>query len=324
METNTLRHGDVGPDVATLQRRLNGKGAALAIDHVFGVATEDAVRAFQRANGLVVDGIAGPRTQGLLLGVAPDARALTQADIEAAAATLGCDVAAIQAVISVESPKGGFLPDGRVVILFERHVMARQLQAANIDPAPYEAARPDIVNAKPGGYIGGVGEYGRLAAARQIDETAALCSASWGRFQIMGYHYAALGYASVQDFVADMATGEAAQLRAFVKFVIADKELHADLQAHDWTKFAWIYNGPNFAINHYDARLAQAYQSVPTTNADYAAALAAEAADPITPEAETHAADVSASDAEQPATDVGGTGRRGGRKTKSADTEATA
>lgn len=327
METNTLRLGDTGPDVATLQRRLNARGPQynirLNVDHVFGLATDAAVRTFQRANGLVVDGIAGPRTQRLLLGVAPASIALTQADIEAAAVTLQCDVAAIQAVISVESPKGGFLPDGRVVILFERHVMARKLKAAGIDPAPYQAAQPNIVNTQPGGYLGGAAEYSRLAAAKQIDATAALCSASWGRFQVMGYHYAALGYATVQAFVADMATGEAAQLRAFVKFVLADTALHAALQARDWPAFARGYNGPNYAINHYDARLTQAYLSVPTTNADYAAADVAPPDTHTTPEAEQVAAAVSASDAEQPATDVGGTGRRGKRKAN-ATPEATA
>lgn len=259
MTTESLRLGATGADVAVLQRRLNAQGAQITVDHVFGPATDAAVRAFQRSHGLIVDGIAGPRTQALLLGAGPDTRALTQADIEAAAATLQCDVAAIHAVISVESPKGGFLPDGRVVILFERHVMAKQLKAAGIDPAPYIGARPDIVNTQPGGYMGGPAEYARLAAARQIDDSAALCSASWGRFQIMGYHFAALGYATVQAFVADMASSEAAQLRAFVKFVTADKSLHAALRGCLWASFAAQYNGPAYAINHYDARLAQAF-----------------------------------------------------------------
>jgi len=303
----SLRIGDVGADVATLQRRLNARGASLNVDHVFGSATDAAVRDFQRSLGLVVDGIVGPRTQGLLLGVVPPAYALTQADIEAAAATLGCDVAAIQAVVSVESPKGGFLPDGRVVILFERHVFYRQLQAAGIDPRPLEVVRPDICNPKPGGYIGGPGEYARLAAAKQFNEVCALESASWGRFQIMGNHYETVGYATVQDFVADMATGEAAQLRAFVKLTMDDADLHEALQHRDWLTFARIYNGPNYAINHYDARLAAAFK------------LHGGVASHITPEAvEAKAAVTSApeeTDPNTPSTDAG-TSRRGKRQAK--------
>ncbi len=46
---------------------------------------------------------------------------LTDADYIRAAKVLKCEVAAIKAVTSVEAPKGGFLNDGRVRILFERH-----------------------------------------------------------------------------------------------------------------------------------------------------------------------------------------------------------
>jgi hypothetical protein len=58
----TLRRGSSGPKVEALQRALNARGASLAVDGAFGPATETAVRNFQRANGLVADGIAGPLT----------------------------------------------------------------------------------------------------------------------------------------------------------------------------------------------------------------------------------------------------------------------
>lgn len=254
-----LSLGATGADVAALQRRLNRRGANLAVDHVFGPTTDAAVRAFQRANGLVVDGIAGPRTQDRLLGLTRDDRALNQADIEAAASVLGCDVPAIQAVISVESPRGGFLPDGRVVILFERHVFYRRLKDAGIDPEPFVAARPDICNPKPGGYLGGSAEYARLAAAKQINGAIALESASWGRFQIMGEHWQALGFGSVADYVGYVSVSEDAQLRVFVKFLQADNVICQALIDHDWHAFAEGYNGPGYARNHYAARLAYFY-----------------------------------------------------------------
>jgi peptidoglycan hydrolase-like protein with peptidoglycan-binding domain len=58
-----LSLGDRGPEVRELQQRLNGAGASLRIDGDFGPATEAAVKAFQQANGLTVDGIVGPATR---------------------------------------------------------------------------------------------------------------------------------------------------------------------------------------------------------------------------------------------------------------------
>ena len=61
----TLRRGDRGEDVKVLQRALKRAGYdAGTIDGIFG--PEAAVRAFQRANGLTVDGIVGPRTWAAL------------------------------------------------------------------------------------------------------------------------------------------------------------------------------------------------------------------------------------------------------------------
>ena len=62
----TLRRGDSGSDVRTLQERLNARGAALAEDGRYGAKTEAAVQAFQQAAGLRADGVCGPRTYAAL------------------------------------------------------------------------------------------------------------------------------------------------------------------------------------------------------------------------------------------------------------------
>jgi hypothetical protein len=63
----TLRRGSKGPDVVHLQQRLTAKGFSPgAHDGDFGPATDRAVRSFQAARGLVVDGIVGPKTWGAL------------------------------------------------------------------------------------------------------------------------------------------------------------------------------------------------------------------------------------------------------------------
>lgn len=63
--SRTLRRGMSGSDVKQLQIRVAGYpgyGSVLALDGEFGPATESAVRRFQSAYGLTVDGIAGSQT----------------------------------------------------------------------------------------------------------------------------------------------------------------------------------------------------------------------------------------------------------------------
>jgi hypothetical protein len=58
----TVRRGDSGPDVTSVQHLLNARGAGLAADGVFGPLTETAVRNFQAAMGLSVTGVVDTRT----------------------------------------------------------------------------------------------------------------------------------------------------------------------------------------------------------------------------------------------------------------------
>ena len=63
----TLRRGSMGEAVEELQALLNAKyGANLEIDGNFGAKTEAAVKAFQQAHGLAVDGVVGPKTRKAL------------------------------------------------------------------------------------------------------------------------------------------------------------------------------------------------------------------------------------------------------------------
>jgi hypothetical protein len=58
-----LKEGSSGPLVKQLQQRLKDKGFNPGtIDGVFGLGTKSAVRSFQKANGLVADGIVGQQT----------------------------------------------------------------------------------------------------------------------------------------------------------------------------------------------------------------------------------------------------------------------
>ena len=62
-----LKLGSKGKDVLLVQQQLEALGFSPGpLDGDFGPRTEKAVRSFQEARGLVVDGIVGPRTNGKL------------------------------------------------------------------------------------------------------------------------------------------------------------------------------------------------------------------------------------------------------------------
>lgn len=249
-----MRKGETGAAVRDLQQRLG-----IEVDGWYGDSTEAAVREFQELHGLIADGIAGDKTLATLLAGKADPRLLKQADIAAAAAALEVDIGCILAVNEVESVGHGFLPDGRPKILFERHVMYRQLKGDDYDADGLAAKYPNLVNQARGGYAGGSAEHARFRTACGIDQVCAIESASWGLFQIMGYHWPTLGYPSAEEFMACMQRSEAEQLDAFVRFVKADPVLHKALKSRKWAEFAKLYNGPAYKENSYDAKLAAAF-----------------------------------------------------------------
>ncbi|MEM6439227.1 MAG: N-acetylmuramidase domain-containing protein [Pseudomonadota bacterium] len=170
----------------------------------------------------------------------------------AAADALGCEPAAIRAVAEVESRGAAFLASGRPPILFERHVF-RRLTAGEFD------GTGDLSHPAPGGYgRGGEAQYDRLARAAALHREAALRAASWGRFQILGLNAELCGWPDVETFVGDLCESEAAQLIAFVGYVRGAR-LEAALRRRDWAAFAKGYNGPAYAKNRYDAKMAEAY-----------------------------------------------------------------
>lgn len=262
VKVKLLKRGSAGDDVKELQQLLNDAGASprLSVDGQFGPGTERAVISFQRRRGLIADGLVGSKTICALRNNPSISKDITQEDLVWAAQQLRCSVASIMAVHEVESRGEGFLTDGRPAILYERHIMRRRLNAHGIDPTPYIKKYPNLVNTKTGGYIGGSREHDRLNDARNINDSAALESASWGAYQIMGFHWKALGYSSVQDYVQSMYESERRHLEAFVRFVRLDSRLIKAIQNNDFETFARYYNGPAYAEHGYHTRLAAAYR----------------------------------------------------------------
>ncbi len=261
-----LKLGTIGYKVVTLVARLLELGflEKPITTNTFTQLIEHAVIAFQQSVDLIPDGIVGPKTEHALAhGNNDTSKLLKQSDIIAAAQELKCSPAAVMAVNQVESRGHGFLDDGRPVILFERHIMHRRMLLNGVEANVVELAAhqwPDLVNTTPGGYVGMSGEHTRLEHAITIHRASALESCSWGQFQIMGMHWAHLGYDSIDSFVTEMSQSEATQLSAFVTFIQADRDLFNALQHHDWRTFARRYNGPAYAKNRYDTKLETAFK----------------------------------------------------------------
>ncbi len=182
------------------------------------------------------------------------AEAIAPVHIAAAAEDLGCEVAALRAVLEVECKGHGFDRYGRPVMLFEPHIFHRLLTGEK----RRRAIESGLAYAKWGTRPYPRDSYPRLMAACRIDEECALQAASWGLPQILGVNHRPAGYRSAADMVMAFCEGEDVHLAAMARFIVANRLADA-LKRRDWAAFAFGYNGPRYAVNAYDKALAQAY-----------------------------------------------------------------
>lgn len=228
----------------------------------------------QRHVGVTPDGLWGPNTANAIadaLGIErfdrasflaryrnTKAPAINRNDMIAAASRLGVSLKHIEMVRQVESAGRSFDEKGRPTILFEPHVFWRQAnwkeQATHFAYARWGAKPyPKSSDAR----------WEQMADAAEHNEAAALASASWGLFQIMGFHWQSLGYESPQDFAAKMVESEGNHLDALVRF-IETNQLTDKLAAcragspNSCRAFARAYNGAGYEKNRYHVRMSDA------------------------------------------------------------------
>ena len=183
-------------------------------------------------------------------------------EITKAAQGLGIEAAALLAVADVESAGVAFCTiDGRrePLIRFEAHYFDRRLNEQNRAMARERGLAAPVAGAIANPKTQGA-RWRMLEQAAAIDARAAYESVSWGLGQVMGAHWARLGYPSVDALVAEARSGVAGQARLMALYV--DKAgLIPPLRGHDWASFARGYNGPAYAQNNYDLKIAAAYES---------------------------------------------------------------
>ncbi|GAA0879607.1 N-acetylmuramidase family protein [Algoriphagus jejuensis] len=268
----TIKLKSRGPSVSYLQELLINLGYQNPATGYFGDLTAVAVKDFQLKNGLVSDGEVGVKTWTILIDKAKPAQVLgdkflSEQDLKNFASKNNLELAAVKAVNEVESSGKGFFVDGRTKILFEGHVFWGLLEKAGINPSTLaNASNADVLYSRwtRAHYVGGPKEYDRMEKAAGIHtnpkvRAAALGSASWGSYQIMGYHASKLGYSSVQDFVDQMEVHERNHLDAFGRYITAFGCIN-HLRQKNWAAFAKCYNGPAYAQNKYDIKMANAYK----------------------------------------------------------------
>ncbi|MDR7034658.1 N-acetylmuramidase domain-containing protein [Mesorhizobium sp. BE184] len=182
-------------------------------------------------------------------------------EIAQAAAHLGLEPALLLAVAEVESAGKAFaVVKGRrePLIRFEGHYFDRRLD----EEKRTLARRKGLASPEAGAIANPASQAARwrmVEAAAAIDAKAAFESVSWGLGQVMGSHWAWLGYASVDALAADARSGVAGQAGLMLKY-IEKAGLTEALRKRDWAAFARGYNGPGYKQNAYDAKIAAAYR----------------------------------------------------------------
>lgn len=203
---------------------------------------------------------------------------ITDADYDAAAKELGCEVEVIKAIAKQETGKlealgvGAFDKSNRPTILYERHIFSR------VTGGIHDAKHPDLSNPKE--YLAGTArnkdgkkyddgehyglfswQYNKLSKASQLDKDAAIQACSWGKFQVLGTNYKLCGFSSAVAFAKAMCKSEKEHLNVMVAFCKGNK-LEAALKNKNWQAIARTYNGPKYKKNKYDTELEAHYNGL--------------------------------------------------------------
>jgi hypothetical protein len=199
-----------------------------------------------------------------------DANPLSDEALDHACGLMGVDAPTFWAVAGAATGGFGFLPSRRPVIRFERQLFH------DLTGGRFDAADPGISSPEPGGHLGGAHEYARLERAAQLDQSAALQSTLWGLGLVPGFHFASLGYRSIEQMVEAMVHAEDDQALALAR-LISDEGIDYALIDRDWAEAAEGFAGAGCQVSDHAARLAAAFERcrADTPNLDIRGAQAA-------------------------------------------------
>lgn len=134
-----IKYGMKGDDVSNLQTALKNAGYNVDVDGSFGSQTLEAVKQYQKANGLDVDGMVGPQTQAKLFGNT-STPTTTSTGTNTGATTGGAGSAASAATkINYPAPP-----------TYDEYVAPERVVGDNVNKA--KAALDAVLAAQPGAY----------------------------------------------------------------------------------------------------------------------------------------------------------------------------
>lgn len=247
--------------VKTMQTKLNSANYNCGTpDGKFGSGTDTAVRNFQRAKGLTVDGKAGKDTLVKLDGTSTGggsssaASKLKQAHgstISTFASQNGIDVNVLGGFILVESSGSGFV-NGLLKIRLENHKFVGKAAGDSGNYFKYGSPthtghyyRKNTTATWIQCHTSQTQEHDAFDFAKTIDSSAAYWSTSMGLAQIMGFNYAVCNYSSAKAMYDDFSKGESQQITGFCKFIANydNGKLLAACKSKDYYTMGNIYNG---------------------------------------------------------------------------------
>jgi hypothetical protein len=144
----------------------------------------------------------------------------------------------------------------RPLILFEPHVFYRLLSGEK----RRQAVAQKLASAKWNKRLypkTQADRWDQVGRAAEIDAVAAFEATSYGVGQVLGLHWKALGFESVKAMVDYMHKGVAEQIDVMLRYV-DENGLDDELREGRWKAFARGYNGPAYAKNAYDKKMAAA------------------------------------------------------------------
>lgn len=192
--------------------------------------------------------------------VSPDPENDEKLIVEKLAKDYGFNPRTVRAIAKVESSgnpfrqyKGlGLFP----VLRFEPHWFNK-----------YEKKNPMPFTNNGKGFSSIVSETNHVAfqKALSVNTDAAIKATSFGKFQIMGFHFSKLGYKTPSEFLEAMKK-TVGQYDAFVKFVMTKQTLRNIIMKEtptltDFKAFAKAYNGSS-NVENYSKKMEKAYNSL--------------------------------------------------------------
>lgn len=233
----------------------------IRVDGLYGPRTQEALLQFcesvhlnsfrtNKFGSTFAKALIETKPQDIIQKFSPN-KLLTAKDILTTANYLNCNIAHIKAILDVEASGRGFLPNGKVKILFERHLFYKCVNGNCKGQA-------DICRSGMGGWLGGNAEWVRLTRASKINHDCAIESASWGLGQVLGQNYKVCGYDNAHQMVLDFSRSEGLQLLGVAHF-IKGNGLDSALRNNRWNVFARGYNGPAYKKMQYDTKLKTAF-----------------------------------------------------------------